>query len=139
MAEDNPLAALLRARSLKATPTRLAVLTLLSKQKHAVAHSILQNDLENFDRVTLYRILQALSEHGVIHKAFTRDNETFYALCSHTCSSEEHHHEHIHFKCTSCEEVSCVQIEKPIDLQIPGYSVATFEIEAKGLCQSCNN
>ncbi|MGB0424289.1 MAG: Fur family transcriptional regulator, partial [Flavobacteriales bacterium] len=120
MDEKNKLAALLRERKLKATPTRLAVLELFLENDNAVAHSVMQEQLEDFDRVTLYRILQALLEHGVIHKAFTRDNETYYALCSHTCSSQQHQHEHIHFKCTKCEEVSCVQIEQPIQLQIPG-------------------
>ena len=90
-------------------------------------------ELSDFDRVTLYRIIHALLEHGIIHKAFSRDQETYYALCSHSCSSAKHHHEHIHFKCNTCEQVSCVQSETAIAIHVPGFQISNFEIEARKL------
>jgi Fur family ferric uptake transcriptional regulator len=133
------LAELLRERKLKATSTRLEVLSVISDYNKAIPFSEIQEALQGFDRVTLYRTLHALMENGIIHKALIDENETFFALCSMSCSSNHHDHKHIHFKCTNCHAVTCVQAVHPISLSIPGHSIENFEIEATGVCSSCNH
>lgn len=137
MDPNTDMATLLRARNLKATSTRIEVLNAISAHEKAIPYSEIRNALESFDRVTLYRTLNALIENGIIHKAMTNDNDTFYALCSTNCTSDSHDHKHIHFKCTSCEAVSCVQSDNLIQLSIPGHLITDFEIQASGTCNSC--
>jgi len=139
MAENTHFADLLRERKLKATSTRLEVLAVISDYNKAIPFSEIQNALRDFDRVTLYRTIHVLMENGIIHKALVDENETFYAVCSNSCSSDYHNHKHIHFKCTCCQAVSCVQAVNLIGLNIPGYSIENFKVEATGICPSCAN
>lgn len=139
MDQNIQLAELLRERNLKATSTRLEVLSVISNCDRAIPFSEIQNALHSFDRVTLYRTIHALVDKGIIHKALIDENETFYAMCSNSCSSASHDHKHIHFKCNLCHVVTCVQADSPISISIPGHSIENFEIEATGVCTSCNH
>ncbi|MBD79051.1 MAG: Fur family transcriptional regulator [Crocinitomicaceae bacterium] len=137
MKENVELTEILRRRNLKATSKRVNVLSVITEYNKAVPYSEIQNSLKDFDRVTLYRTLNTFIEYGIIHKALVNENETFYAMCS-DCDVHHHHHKHVHFKCTKCDEVSCVQANHKMVLTIPGYVVESFEVEATGICQSCN-
>lgn len=130
----------LRKRGLKATPTRLAVLEMVGKNQNAISLSEIQNELQDFDRVTLYRTLQALTEKGIIHKALEDQTGSYYAMCNEECSTHHHHHEqHVHFKCIKCGEVFCLEISAPVSLKLPGYQVDDFELKASGICENCLN
>jgi Fur family transcriptional regulator, ferric uptake regulator len=139
MEENIDLAELLRERKLKATSTRLEVLSVISDYNKAIPFSEIRNALHDFDRVTLYRTIHALMENGIIHKALKEENETFFAMCSKNCTTNNHNHQHIHFKCTSCEAVTCVQTVNSYNLSIPGHLIENFEIAATGVCVSCNS
>ncbi|MFT4522986.1 MAG: Fur family ferric uptake transcriptional regulator [Bacteroidia bacterium] len=138
MEVNSHLVELLRERKLKATSTRLEVLSLIFDYNKAIPFSEIQNTLHNFDRVTLYRTLLTLIENGIIHKALQDEKETFFAVCSNSCSANCHNHKHIHFKCSSCHTVTCVQARSLISFSIPGHSIENFKIEATGVCESCN-
>jgi Fur family ferric uptake transcriptional regulator len=137
MLERKELASLLRNRNLKATATRMDVLSVISNFDKAVSHTEIQNRLKDFDRVTLYRTLGALVENGIIHKAMADELETYYALCNNNCTSHHHNHKHIHFKCLQCNAVSCVSLADSISISLPGYIIERIEIEASGICKSC--
>ena len=134
----NNLVELLRERKLKATSTRLEVLSVISDYHKAIPFSQIKNTLHDFDRVTLYRTIHVLMENGIIHKALIDEKETFFALCSNSCTEDYHKHKHIHFNCSSCQFVTCVQADRPISFSILGHLIENFEIEATGLCQNCN-
>ncbi len=127
----------LRTKNLKATPNRVVVLETIAGNNAAMAYSKIQSDLSQLDRVTLYRTLNSLVDNGLIHKVLVEENEAFYATCSSNCSSEEHHHQHVHFRCTNCKEVTCVSSQPINQLEIPGYLVQNFEIQATGVCNLC--
>jgi Fur family ferric uptake transcriptional regulator len=139
MENNDHLAELLRGRNLKATSTRLQVLEVISNYHKAIPFSEIQKVLQGFDRVTLYRTLHALMESGIIHKALIEEKETFYAICSHNCSTHSHNHNHIHFKCSNCLAVTCVQADNPINFSIPNHTIESFEVEVIGLCSTCLN
>ena len=128
---------LLQSRDLKATSKRIEILEMIAKYGSAMPYSELQKSLENFDRVTLYRNINTLMDSGIIHKASTRGQETYYAICSHQCTSKYHNHQHIHFKCMNCMEVSCLQIDSQVSIQIPNVQIQNIEIEASGICENC--
>ncbi len=127
----------LRERKLKATPIRVDLLKLLSKSDSALPYSEIQRHLKTFDRVTLYRTINALIEGGIVHKASTSGDEVYYALCSQQCSKSCHKHEHIHFKCQVCNEVSCLHIDHAVDIKIPDYQIEEVSVEVKGVCKKC--
>ncbi len=128
---------LLHSRGLRATSSRTQVLEMIARQSSAVPYSTLQDELSELDRVTLYRTLQTLVTHGLIHKAVIDHDQTYYALCPQQCSSSRHAHEHLHFLCTLCETVTCVELPQALDIELPGYTIDTLELEVSGVCPSC--
>src|SRR5437016_13975461 len=84
---------ILRNNNLSITDSRKKILTLFLRQQGALAHRDIEKKAgEKFDRVTVYRTLQAFSEKGIIHTIPTTDNSIRYALCKEECS-EGHHHD----------------------------------------------
>lgn len=139
MKNDESIKEYLRQRSLKATPIRVELLKLLSDTEAAHPYSEIQNHLKSFDRVTLYRTINALIESGIVHKASTSGDEIFYALCSKQCSKHCHNHEHIHFICRTCQEVSCIHVEQSIKIGLPDYQIEEVSVEVSGICKKCLN
>jgi Fur family ferric uptake transcriptional regulator len=130
---------MLKERSLKATPTRMKVVELISNYGKALPYREISNQLKELDRVTLYRNLLVLEESGIIHKTIPADGETYYALCLETCTTHGHHHQHIHFQCKKCLEVTCVPLVKNLDLEVSDYEVHDFSVEAYGICPKCRD
>ena len=71
---------LLRKHDLKRTVPRLSVLDVLSSRKSAVSQPDLEEILgKDIDRVTLYRVLKAFEEKGIIHKIIDLSGRANYA------------------------------------------------------------
>lgn len=136
--DNTHLKDLLAGRALKATPGRLELLSLIEQYNSAMPFSQIQARLKKVDRVTLYRTIQSLLDKGIIHKAMTDDKETFYALCGTTCSSHDHVHNHVHFKCNNCERISCEKLENEVTISLPDFVIASTQIHLTGICRNCN-
>ena len=130
---------LLKTRNLRATELRVALLEIISNLGRAVSYKEIQNSLIKFDRITLYRTLNSFIERGILHKIILEDNKNFYALCNLECTTDKHQHQHIHFQCNQCKEVSCLESKEPIELGISSHLVDEIEIMASGICQDCYN
>ncbi|MCJ8167456.1 transcriptional repressor [Pontibacter sp. E15-1] len=130
---------LLRKYTLRKTNCRLEVLTLLLQNKHALAHSEIEKQLENrFDRVTIYRTLHAFEEKGLAHSINDVSGAMKYALCQDACKEHEHQDNHIHFNCTSCGQTFCLnEVLVPAPTLPEGYKVHSINFSAQGLCVSC--
>ena len=90
------------------------------------------------DRVTLFRILSAFEERKIIHTIMLEDGSKLFALCDKSCDSVSHNHDHIHFKCDSCDDVSCLSVDKFPDFKIPNYMIRDISINVNGLCANCS-
>jgi Fur family ferric uptake transcriptional regulator len=130
---------LLKTRNLRVTELRVALLEIISNLGKAVSYQEIQNSLIKFDRITLYRTLNTFIDRGILHKIILEDNKNFYALCNLECTMEKHQHQHIHFQCNQCKEVSCLESKEPIKLGISNHLVDQIAIMASGLCQDCYN
>ena len=128
----------LKSHQLRVTKIRLAILDALSQREAAQPYSALQQSLGEFDRTTLYRTLLALIEKGLIHKALEENGEIYYALCA-TCTTHEHRHDHVHFRCTTCGEVTCVHLSEDLKIALPDLHIQELDITAKGTCERCLN
>lgn len=129
---------LLKAKKLRVTDFRLAVLAIFERHKNAVSVDQIEQELKEFDRITLYRTLKSFKEKGVIHEITMPGNIKKLALCADTCSHEDHSHEHIHFHCNQCNEVFCLEIDNFPKIGIKGFSINQLEVQASGVCGNCN-
>lgn len=131
--------ALLERHKLKKTAPRLKVLSMLSSKKVATSQPDLESVMNDIDRVTLYRILNAFEEKGIIHKVFDLNGTANYAMCSSNCGENHHHDEHLHFNCTVCKNVYCLDdLDLPPFILPPGFKVESFTLYAAGICPKCS-
>jgi Fur family ferric uptake transcriptional regulator len=136
---SNHFEELLEKHHLKKTGPRLRVLQMLSAKKVATSQPDLESVMNDIDRVTLYRILNAFEEKGIIHKVFDLNGTANYAMCSSDCGENHHHDEHLHFNCTSCNNVYCLDNLHLPDIHLPaGFKSEGFTLYASGLCPICN-
>ncbi|MGO1868614.1 MAG: Fur family transcriptional regulator [Sphingobacteriaceae bacterium] len=131
---------LLEKHNLRRTEARLRVLSILNSREVATSQPDLEQMLgDEVGRVTLYRVLSLFEKSGIIHKIIDLNGTSNYALCSPLCTSEKHKDEHVHFNCTVCLNIYCMD-----EIHIPAISIPEgFKAESKNLiiygsCESCN-
>ena len=116
---------LLKKSSLAITKNRLKVLSFFLKSDKPISLKAINFEFKNFDRVTLFRILD--------------NGKKLFALCKNECSnSSRHNHNHVHFVCKKCEDVSCLDIENFPVLNAPNFTFSEISINASGICSNCN-
>lgn len=127
-------AALLRAAGLKATSTRVRVFDSLLTARQPMSHADLEALLPDADRVTLYRVLDALVSCGLALKA--ADARGVFRF---SASAVRRAHEgHIHFRCTGCGAVYCLAVPPPRPPRLPrGFRLDEADYELRGACADC--
>ncbi|WP_282053907.1 Fur family transcriptional regulator [Maribacter luteus] len=117
------------------TKSKKAVLECLQRaENYGLRSDDIENQLPQFDRVTVYRILQGFLDDGIIHKVISDDGKFYYFKC-HTCG-EIHYHNHYHFKCEVCGKVECMNNE--IEVKVPkDYTVENVNFWITGVCSQC--
>lgn len=126
----------LRERNERVTPARVAILDALLQASSALSHQELVEHLltrgEQFDRVTLYRVLDWLVAQKLAHKLASEDRVwRFNAV-----TNEQHPHPH--FSCEQCGHVSCLDtLQQPL-LPLPtGYTLHRAYLNLHGICPAC--
>jgi len=133
------LVARLRAAGIKATPGRIRVLEALRVASQPLCHAELEMRLGRdggsaINRVTLYRILDALVECGLAMRATDSRGVFRFVLAG----EEGEHAGHLHFHCTACGGVFCLQAEPPLPPDLPeGFSLAAVALDLRGTCAVC--
>ncbi|MBK1441753.1 transcriptional repressor [Parapedobacter sp. ISTM3] len=138
---DEKFVRLLRQNKLKVTQPRLSVLQIVSDKDTAISQPELEKLLgDAVDRVTLYRVLATFEEKGILHKIFDLHGTATYALCSTDCDEHHHHDEHVHFICSACNSIYCLDEIKLPKISLPeGYQLTSVGINAVGLCAQCKS
>lgn len=122
----------------RSTPVRRAILGVLLDSNDPLAHAEILERLQNvgeFDRVTVYRVLDWLVAHGLAHKVAGAGRAwRFQATHSETM------HHHAHFQCTHCGRIFCLpevlpMLPKPMP---DNLIVESVELNLKGICSHCN-
>lgn len=143
-----------KTAGLKSTASRLAVVTLLAQNNYPHTHQDLLKKLPtNFDRVTLYRVLDWLLQHQIIHRIagddrawrfglnLSDENTSFTAINSTNKQSKQllKQHSHAHFQCSQCGKIFCLEDIKPkLSSSIPAhFTVDSIELNIKGQCADC--
>jgi len=121
------------------TQSRLAVLNTLISAQVALSHNEIQSRLSNaqhFDRVTIYRVLDWLTEHHLIHRIPSDDRAVKFQV-----SLPHISHQHAHLHCTQCHKIIClddVQMQLPQEVK-QQLQVESVDVIIKGRCPSCKD
>jgi len=138
--KNKDLPQLLQQYHLKVTGPRLSILTILASRDIGTSQPDLEDILKpEVDRVTLYRTLKTFADKGIIHKVFDANGTATYALCAGSCTEHQHHDEHLHFNCTVCNQVYCLNDIHFPEIKLPtGFKSNFTTLIAAGICNRCN-
>ena len=135
----------LRAAGLRRTPVRLAVLQAVRISRAPLgAADVMQRLDADTDSVTVYRTLNTLAEHKLLHRVRGEDGAWRYAATRPGHQSHDDH-PHAHFVCDSCGEVECLErLPLPEELSRPRtlgrkYDVTYAELVVHGTCPRCHD
>lgn len=134
-------ACILKALDLKATPKRLAILDILSREKIYLSPEEVWTKLkERFSAIglpTVYRNLGELADGRIIYKVIHPDRKLYYFFCN----NRDHHH---HFVCTGCRRVDdlsyCAfqEIEREVSENLKG-TISSHIMQVFGTCRQCSS
>jgi Fur family ferric uptake transcriptional regulator len=135
-----PSDALIRAAGVKVTRGRVRVLDVLQAARQPLCHGEIETLLgagdgdAAVDRVTLYRILDSLVVCGLALKA--TDARGVFRFSA--AAARREHTGHVHFRCTDCGAVFCLEAAPPPPPKLPrGFRLAEVELDVRGTCRDC--
>jgi Fur family ferric uptake transcriptional regulator len=131
--------ALFRSLGARATPARVAVLTLLESAERALSHHDVEEALADsgFDRVTLYRVLDWMERLGLAHRTVDALRVFRYSIAA---VNSPVHKTHAHFRCDECGKVFCLEDTPVVSPALPaGFSGKAVELSVSGHCARCEN
>jgi Fur family ferric uptake transcriptional regulator len=127
----------IRDTGARLTRPRVMVLTVLLKAERALTHHEVEARLSTdsgVNRVTIYRVLEWLTENGLAHKISGEDRIWRFNAAAH-----EHAGPHAHFECSDCGQVLCLEpVEARPAVKLPaGFRQKAVELTVKGVCADC--
>ncbi|MDH5609865.1 MAG: transcriptional repressor [Cyclobacteriaceae bacterium] len=128
----------MKKHELRVTDCRRDVLHYFIDSGHALSTRELEETFGQYDRVTLYRTLNAFTEKGVIHSIPDSSGFARYGACHDTCGPGTHRHDHVHFKCEECGKIECIPSEQVPMVNLPGYTISESNLILAGTCEACN-
>ena len=137
---DSHVRQLLKHHSLRLTQSRADIIDVFIEKNVAVSHGDIEATISGkYDRVTIYRTLKSFLENGLIHKVLDDAGGTRYALCADACADGHHHHNHIHFKCSNCDETTCLDGVNIPKVELPeGFKAKESNFLVTGICNKCS-
>ena len=135
------LGRLLKEHSIRRTNSRMDILQEFARNRHALSQPDLEKSLgEEYDRVTIYRTLTLYLDRGILHQVLDDSGAMKYALCQETCGTDHHHHDHVHFKCTNCDQTVCISDAHIPRITLPqGFRLEEQNLLMTGVCANCNS
>ena len=89
-----------------------------------------------FNKTTIYRVLDKLEDDGVLHSFLGKNGLKWYAKCN-GCSSKAHHDAHPHFQCLDCGKVDCLTTIDVNIPNIPNRKIPISQLLLQGRCEEC--
>ena len=131
---------LLAAVNLDATDNRLRILEVVGNNSFPLSATDIFKILDrscSINRVTVYRILDLLVDHGVVERISSGGRAFFYGL-----APNDFHRSHPHFYCKRCGRMDCLTPESlvidtgPLWKTFPGR-IDKVEVRVDGICKDC--
>lgn len=129
----------LKHLGIRKTPIRMEMLDIfLNSAGNALSNRDIELDLEDPDRITVYRTLKTFEQKGLIHQVMDGTGVTKYAICIDDCDDHSHHDEHAHFRCQKCDTTTCLDGSITLPNDIPnGFKVQNVHLVLEGKCADC--
>jgi Fur family ferric uptake transcriptional regulator len=131
---DSAATGLIRSIGARVTAPRVAVLAVLLQARRALTHGEIERRAGGIDRVTVYRVLDWLTQSGIAHRISGADRVWRF-----TAAAPHHADGHAHFQCSCCGAVIC--LDQPAEryrLRLPaGYRQEQVELTVHGRCVDC--
>jgi len=109
---------------------------ILSKTDHTMSVEDIMHSMPiKINKTTIYRILDRFAEKGEVHFVTDKNGKARYAPC-YNCGTSHKIHNHIHFECQKCQEVTC----QPNTVHIPnldGFTIQETQFLVIGICNKC--
>ncbi|MGD9329968.1 MAG: Fur family transcriptional regulator [Desulfobacterales bacterium] len=131
---------MLASAALKATTNRLRVLEIVGNNSFPLSADDIFKTLERsrtINRVTVYRILDLLVDHGLVERLSTGGRAAYYGL-----APNAFHAPHPHFYCKACGQMDCLNPQslnvdtEPLWKTFPGQ-IDKIEVRIDGICKNC--
>ncbi len=129
----------LKQHHLTITKTRIKIIELFQESESALENNLIEKKTQHqFDRITVYRTLQAFLKTGIIHAIPTYSNSIRYALCKGDCNEHAHIDNHLHFICEKCGKTICLDKADISIIQLPkDYTIHKADAILSGICNVC--
>ena len=124
--------------SIRKTPLRREILRFFLSSNYAATQADLLNalikSLPDVDRVSLYRNLKGLKNHGIIHEVEVNS----YIACEHDCGK----HPHLLLYCYGCGRHEEIKDHSKISKMLEALSIFNFfsdqkSVSLRGTCRKC--
>ncbi|MGO8754865.1 MAG: Fur family transcriptional regulator [Gallionellaceae bacterium] len=138
-AMDNPvIVETIRNAGGRATSARVRILALIRAISFPLSHSeietLLAQDAQPVDRVTIYRVLDWLADVGLAHKAADGSGVFHFSVTN----PDSKHAQHIHLRCTGCGGMFCLDTPLPPLPVLPrGFRFSGMSLDIRGKCPRC--
>ncbi|MBM3116575.1 Fur family transcriptional regulator [Jeongeupia naejangsanensis] len=129
----DPARELIARTGARATAARLRVLAALIAAQRPLSHLDVVEGLDPaIDRVTVYRVLEWLTDEGLAHKLAGDDRVWRFSVAT-------VQHRHAHFHCRVCGRFYCIEsFRTDLPVALPqGFAAEALEITIKGVCADC--
>jgi Fur family ferric uptake transcriptional regulator len=127
---------LLRDAGLKATNQRINVVQFFDSVKKPICVNDIENNINNIDNATIYRIINILVNKGIIKIVHICGDSKFFEL-----SALPHHHHIICKKCGIIEDVNdcnLMKVVRDIELKSKNFDkISEHTFELFGFCKKC--
>ena len=132
----------MRATGERVTRGRVVVLASLLEAKRALTHGEVESRIERvyeIDRVTVYRVLDWLTQQGLAHRLAGDDRVWRFTAAHDSRPRGSGAHSHPHFQCNTCGDVICLdEVSTTPRVVLPaGYKSEELEVTVKGQCAMC--
>jgi Fe2+ or Zn2+ uptake regulation protein len=137
------MAAKFKESGLRMTQSRLKILEVLQNTEKALSPGDLFSELnskfkkENFDRVTVYRILEKFEELEIVHPV----GDGKYIYCAHQACEHDKHFIAICDKCHKVQEIGgeakALRLLSNFLEEEGGFRMTSDSIVVRGLCSKC--
>jgi Fur family transcriptional regulator, ferric uptake regulator len=129
----------LKQAGLRVTSHRMGVLDWLRACGKPITLMELNRHFQKeINRITLYRILNDLSEAGLLKMFYGQDGQKYIEeRLPEDNEGQKEDHGHVHFQCNSCDTVFCLD-----DIEVKnlpkGFDISPAQSILIGLCERCH-
>ena len=126
---------ILLGAGVKPTANRILLMRAIISCAHTFTLADMEERLDSMDKSSIFRALNTLLEHKLIHEVDNGSHALLYCRC--VCE-QGHEHQHIHFTCSSCGKTFCIRNIDASALPRPeGFLVEEVNCVMKGICPDC--